>query len=74
MAIDFSSLLSTEQKRSLLENRIAQFAAEGYQHQLNLSAAEKVNDEATVEASRNAIEVLSTAIENHQEELNALGE
>ena len=50
MTINFSELLSTEQKRNLIENRIAQFAAEGYQHTLNLGAAEKLEDEQLIEA------------------------
>jgi len=72
MTINFSELLSTEQKRNLIENRIAQFAAEGYQHTLNLSAAEKLEDEQLIEASQKAIETLSAAIETHEAELAAL--
>jgi hypothetical protein len=72
MAINFSELLSNEQKRNLIENRIAQFAAEGYQHTLNLSAAEKLEDEQLIEASQKAIETLTAAIETHEVELAAL--
>lgn len=72
MTINFSELLSSEQKRNLIENRIAQFAAEGYQHTLNLSAAEKLEDEQLIEASQKAIETLSAAIETHEAELAAL--
>jgi hypothetical protein len=72
MAINFSDLLTTEQKRNLIEQRIAQFAAEGYQHTLNLGAAEKLEDEQLIEASQKAIETLSAAIETHEAELAAL--
>jgi len=74
MAIDFASLLTDEQKRGLLEQRIAQFAAEGYQHQLNLVAAQEVGDETLEASSTRAIEDLSSAIESHQKELDKLGE
>ena len=74
MAIDFASLLTDDQKRGLLEQRIAQFAAEGYQHQLNLEAAKAVDDENLLASSARAIEDLSSAIESHQKELDKLGE
>lgn len=74
MAIDFGSLLTDEQKRSLLEQRIAQFATEGYQHQLNAEAAKKLGDEVFEANSTKAIEEISRAIEFHQEELDKLGE
>jgi hypothetical protein len=74
MTIDFASLLTTEQKRSLLEQRIAQFAAEGYQHQLNLLSATEVGDETLEANSTRAIEDLSTAFEFHQKELDKLSE
>ena len=73
MAIDFAALLTDDQKKSLIEQRIAQFAAEGYQHQLNLDAAKAVGDEPLEASSKKAIEDLSKAIEAHQEELKKLG-
>jgi hypothetical protein len=72
MAIDFSSLLTTEQKRQLLEGRIAQFASEAYQYTLNLKTAESVGTEEQVEGIKKSIEVLESAITVHQEELAAL--
>jgi hypothetical protein len=72
MAIDFSSLLTPEQKRQLLEGRIAQFASEAYQYTLNLKTAESVGTEEQVEGIKKSIEVLESAITVHQEELAAL--
>jgi hypothetical protein len=72
MAIDFSSLLTPEQKRQLLEGRIAQFASEAYQYTLNLKTAEAVGTEEQVEGIKKSIEVLESAITVHQEELAAL--
>jgi hypothetical protein len=73
MAIDFSNLLTDEQKRSLLTQRIEQFAGEAYQYELNRQIAEKINDQESVTQSLSALATLETAITVHQEELNTLG-
>ncbi len=70
--MDYSSLLSTEQKKSILEQRIAQFASEAYQHTLNKEVAAG-NPEA-VQAADDALAILDNAITVHQEELAKLGE
>ena len=35
MAIDYSELLTDNEKRNILKQRLTQFAAEGYQHTIN---------------------------------------
>jgi hypothetical protein len=70
--MDYSSLLSTEQKKSILEQRIAQFASEAYQHDINKKMAGD-NAEA-VQAADDALAILDNAIKIHQEELAKLGE
>ena len=70
--MDYSSLLTNDQKRSILEQRIAQFASEAYQHTLNKEVA-KDNPEA-VAAANEALAILDNAITIHQEELAKLGE
>lgn len=72
MAIDFSTLLSDEQKRNLLQQRIEQFAGEAYQHELNRKTAKKINDSESVASSMAALVTLETAITVHQEELDLL--
>jgi hypothetical protein len=72
MSIDFASLLSPEQKRNLLENRIQQFASEAYQYTLNLKTAEEVGTEDQVDGIKKSIAVLESAIKVHQEELKVL--
>lgn len=72
MSIDFSALLTTEQKQNLLSQRIQQFAAEGYQHTLNKQVAEAKADESLAESSQQAIDTLSAAIEEYQAELDKL--
>jgi hypothetical protein len=70
--MDYSALLTNDQKRSILEQRIAQFASEAYQHTLNKEVA-KDNAEAIASADE-ALAILDNAISVHQEELAKLGE
>jgi hypothetical protein len=72
MSIDFASLLSPEQKRNLLENRIQQFASEAYQYTLNLKTAEEVGTEDQVDGIKKSIAILESAIKVHQDELAVL--
>jgi len=73
MAIDFNTLLTDEHKRSLLQQRIEQFAGEAYQHELNRQIAEKVFDTDGVSNAEAALVTLETAIDVHQQELDTLG-
>jgi hypothetical protein len=70
--MDYSSLLTPEQKRSLLENRIQQFASEAYQYSLNLKTAESVGTEDQIDGIKKSIEILESAIKVHQDELSKL--
>jgi hypothetical protein len=72
MAIDYSSLLTNEQRTNLLNQRISQFAAEAWQHELNKKTCEQLNDEAGVESAAKALEVLDAAINIHQAELSEI--
>ena len=72
MAIDFNNLLTHEQKRDLLAQRIQQFATEAYQHELNRQIAVSVDDEQAVTQSEQALSTLEVAITVHQAELDGL--
>jgi hypothetical protein len=72
MSIDYSSLLTVNQKRNLLQGRIQQFASEAYQHTLNLKTAEELGSKEQTEGIKRSIDVLETAIKIHQEELSKL--
>lgn len=72
MTIDYNALLSVEQKRQILEQRIAQFASEAYQHSLNKKSLEAVEDTNGVESANKSIQVLEAAITVHKAELEAL--
>jgi hypothetical protein len=72
MSIDYSSLLTDEQKANLLNQRIAQFAAEAWQHELNKKTCEQLGDESGVESADKALAVLDAAISIHQTELSGI--
>ena len=70
MSIDYASMLTDAQKRQLVENRLAQFAAEAYQYSLNKKTAESINNEQQIEAADKALAILEAAIAVHKEELS----
>ena len=72
MAIDFGNLLTADQKRDLLTQRIQQFATEAYQHELNRHIAASVQDQEAVTVAEAALQTLEIAIEVHEVELNGL--
>ena len=72
MAIDYTALLTVEQKQNILNQRISQFASEAWQHELNKQTCEQLNDEAGVTSAENAITILESAINVHQNELASL--
>ena len=72
MAIDYTALLTVEQKQNILNQRISQFAAEAWQHELNKKTCEQLNDEVGVESADNALITLEAAIDIHQAELDSL--
>lgn len=72
MTIDYSSLLTDEQKRSILTQRLQQFASEAYQHAINKQVAEAADNAESVKASEDALAILDGAISVHQSELSKL--
>lgn len=69
MAIDYSSFLSDEQKKSILSQRIQQFCAEAYQHEINLKLANETGNQTGAEQATQALAVLEQAINLHLAEL-----
>lgn len=63
--------IPSEIKAQILEQRIAQLNAEGYQHELNLKQFEAVGatDSDEANATRQAIETIKTALTVCAEEL-----
>jgi hypothetical protein len=74
MTINYSDLLSSEQKKAILEQRLQQFAAEAWQHQMNRDLATRTGNADGIEQANQALTILEEAINLHQEELAKLAE
>jgi hypothetical protein len=72
MVNSFETLLTTEQKIKVVEDRISQFATEAYQHSLNKTTSDTLEATEQAEISTKNIEILEIAIKVHQEELAKL--
>jgi hypothetical protein len=72
MSIDFDAVLTNEQKAEIIQQRITQFAAEAYQHELNKKTADELGSEEQIENINKNLEILETAINVHKEELDKL--
>jgi len=72
MAIDYSALLSDDQKRSILSARQQQFASEAFQHELNKATAEATGSEELVKQADEALAILEVALTVNAEELAKL--
>jgi hypothetical protein len=72
MAISYENLLTVEQKKAIVENRLQQFAAEAYQTELNKEIQIRQGDEQAADSCSAALELIGSAIEVHQEELAKL--
>jgi len=72
MSIDFDAVLTNEQKAEIIQQRITQFAAEAYQHELNKKTAEQLGSEEQVENINKNLEILEAAINVHKKELAKL--
>ena len=72
MSIDFDAVLTNEQKAEIIQQRITQFAAEAYQHELNKKTADKLGSDEQMENIDKNLEILEAAINVHKEELAKL--
>lgn len=72
MTINYNELLTVEQKKAIVEQRITNFAAEAYQHSLNKVANENMQEAEMVAAAEKSIKILEEAIAVYQAELQRL--
>ena len=72
MAIDYSKYITDDQKKKLIADRLAQFAAEAYQHSINAEVAKSLSNDEGVENAQNALAILEAAIDAHEAELKTL--
>lgn len=70
--IDYAALIPDAQKRSILEQRLAQFASEAWQHCLNKDIAIASDNTEGAAQSDAALAILDVAITVHQDELAKL--
>jgi hypothetical protein len=74
MSIDFNSLLTVEERTSVVTQRIQQLAVEAYQLSLNLNvinAQEEPNEQAQTEINKN-LDLLEQMISVYKQELDSL--
>lgn len=75
MSIDFNSLLTVEERTSVVTQRVQQLAVEAYQLSLNekvLNAQDEPNEQALKEISNN-LSLLQEMISVYNQELASLG-
>jgi hypothetical protein len=72
MSNEFSAYLNDEQQRSIILQRIQQFAVEGYQISINRKVAEASGDETVLAEIDKNIATLTQVIEAYKAELDAL--
>jgi hypothetical protein len=76
MSIDFNSLLTVEERKAVVTQRIQQLAVEAYQLSLNLNvvnAQPEPNEQAQTEINNN-LGLLEQMISVYKQELDSLGE
>jgi hypothetical protein len=76
MSIDFNSLLTVEERTSVLTQRIQQLAVEAYQLSLNLTVINtqpEPNEQAQTEINNN-LNLLEQMISVYKQELDSLGD
>ena len=76
MSIDFNTLLTVEERTSVVKQRIQQLAVEAYQLSLNLNvinAQEEPNEKALSEINAN-LDLLGQMISVYKQELDTLEE
>lgn len=70
--MDYGQYLTDDQKRSILGQRLTQFAAEAYQHEINKQVAVASNNTEAVAAADAALVIIDEAILVHEAELAKL--
>lgn len=74
MAIDFNQYLTREQKEALIQQRLQQFAAEAFQHEINRKVAIETGNTDAAAIAVESLQILEKAIEVHATELASLTE
>lgn len=76
MSIDFNSLLTVDERKAVVTQRVQQLAVEAYQLSLNLNvlnSQEEPNEQALTEINNN-LNILGQMIAVYKQELDSLSE
>ena len=76
MSIDFNSLLTVDERKTVVTQRVQQLAVEAYQLSLNLkvlNTQEEPNEQALTEINNN-LNLLEQMISVYNQELGSLGD
>jgi hypothetical protein len=71
--MNFSELLTAEQRKQILSTRLEAFYVEAYQVSLHTEVARATGDQASLDQSLEALKILETAIKVYSSELESLG-
>lgn len=69
---EFNEYLGDEEKAIIIQQRIKQFASEGYQQELNLDLAKKSDNTEVIEQIEESIKMIKKAIDIQKEMLESL--
>lgn len=72
MSINYEDLLSIEQRRNILTQRIQQFATEAWQHEINKQTCELTGDTSGIQAADDALTIINSSIKIYQDKLAEL--
>jgi hypothetical protein len=70
--MNFSELLTVEQRKQILTSRLEAFYVEAYQVNLHTEVARATGDQASLDQSLEGLKVLETAIKVYSAELESL--
>jgi hypothetical protein len=70
--MNFTELLTVEQRKEILEGRLLSFAVEAYQVSLHKKVAESTKDFTSIEQANDALSTLEIAIQIYRDELSTI--
>lgn len=70
--MDFNSILSVEERKEILLQRLRGFYIEAYQVSLHIKVAEATNDQESLKQTEESLKILEAAIKVYSEELESL--
>lgn len=72
MAIDYNSILNSEQKAQILNNRLSQLIIEGYQNSIGLKTAKVLENQEQIDQIEEVLKIIEASIIMHKQELDTV--